>query len=141
MTTVTGVMIAVAILLCGVTVGSWPVLVVAVVCVSLCFVGMMSLIASIAKTERAAQGYGWGAMMPLAMLGGAAVPSFVMPEFLQRLAQVSPMYWSMRLLEGGLWRDLERPEAMASIVYAPMAVTLGIAALGFGLGVVTMRRG
>ncbi|MFT3684851.1 MAG: ABC transporter permease [Phycisphaerales bacterium] len=126
--------------LCGVTIKNQGTLALAIVCTGLCFVGLMTLIASIAKTERAAQGFGWAGMMPLAMLGGAAVPSFAMPEFIQSLAHISPIYWCMRLLEGGLWRDLTQPGAMQSVVYVPMAVTLGIALGGFTLGVAVLRR-
>ncbi len=47
------------------------------------FVGFMMLVASLGKTEQTAAGAGWAILMPLSMLGGAMVPLFVMPQWMQ----------------------------------------------------------
>jgi ABC-2 type transport system permease protein len=132
---VTTIMIIVAVFVCRVTIANPVLLVAGVLSVSLGFVGIMTLIATLAKSERAAQGGGWGVMMVFAFIGGAAVPSFAMPSWMQHVSQVSPMYWAIRLFEGGLWRPLSTADAAVAI-----AVMLGIAIVGFSLGAASMRR-
>lgn len=134
-TGVTALMIAVAVVVCRVTINNPLVLVAAIISVSLGFVGIMTVVATVARSERAAQGGGWGAMMVFAFIGGAAVPSFAMPGWMQRVGEISPMYWSIRLFEFGLWRP-----ATAADVALPIAVMLAIGVAGFSLGVYSMRR-
>ncbi len=68
------------------------------------FSGIMMFAATVGRSEQAVSRGGWGIMMMLAMLGGAAVPLFVMPAFMQRLSLISPVRWGMLALEGGIWR-------------------------------------
>lgn len=132
---VTSLMIAVAVVVCKVTVANPWVLFAAIVSVSFGFVGVMTLVATLATSERAAQGGGWGVMMVFAFIGGAAVPSFAMPGWMQRVSEISPMYWSIRLFEFGLWRPVT-----AADVVLPAAVMLTIGVAGFAIGVYSMRR-
>lgn len=132
---VTSLMIAVAVVVCRVSIVNQWVLVAAIVSVSFGFVGIMTLVATVAKSERAAQGGGWGVLMVFAFIGGAAVPSFAMPGWMQRVSEISPMYWSIRLFEFGLWRPMTPAD-----VAVPIAVMLGIGVIGFGLGAYAMRR-
>lgn len=132
---VTTLMIGVAVLVCGVTIENPLLLVAGLLCVSFGFVGIMTLIATLTKTERAAQGGGWGVMMVFAFIGGAAIPSFVFPKVLQQISQISPMYWAIRAFDSGLWRNFTLVEAAL-----PLVVMLVIGVVGFGLGVRSMRR-
>lgn len=108
---------------------SVPMLALAVVCTAVCFVGLMMLLATIGRSERGAGGIGWAIMMILAMMGGAAVPLFVMPAWMQTASHVSPMKWAILALEGGLWRGFG-PSEMAG----PCAVLIAVGVAGFGLG-------
>ncbi|HYD01134.1 MAG TPA: ABC transporter permease, partial [Phycisphaerales bacterium] len=132
---VTTLMVGIAVATCGVTVDHPALLAAGVVCVALGFVGIMLLVATLTKTERAAQGGGWGVMMVLAFIGGAAIPSFIFPKILQQVSQISPMYWSIRAFDSGLWRDLTPGEAVL-----PLLVMLAIGALGFTLAAYSARR-
>ncbi len=79
-------------------------LVMAIISVIVCFVGIMMLVAAISPSERASGGLAWGIMMMFSFLGGAAVPLFVMPGWMQRLSDISPMKWTILAFEGGIWR-------------------------------------
>jgi ABC-2 type transport system permease protein len=104
-------------------------LAVAILSTCVCFVGLMMLLATIGRSERAAGGIGWAIMMVLAMIGGAAVPLFVMPGWMQTLSHVSPMKWAILALEGGLWRGFT-PAQMA----LPCGILLGVGVAGFAIG-------
>lgn len=107
---------------------SWPLTLLASLLVSLAFIGIMLIIAAIAPTERAASGIGWAILMVLAFIGGVAVPTFVMPQWMQSLSQFSPMHWAMRALEGGIWRDLSLAQMLL-----PAIILLAIAGVGLFL--------
>ena len=62
------------------------------------------LIASLGKTPEATRGLAILATLLLVMLGGAWVPSFVFPEWLQQLALVVPTRWAVDGLEAMTWR-------------------------------------
>lgn len=132
---VTMLMILFAVVVCKVTIANPLLLAAGVVSVALGFVGIMTLIATLAKSERSASGFGWAVMMVFAFVGGAAVPSFAMPDWMLHISQLSPMYWAIRLFEGGLWRPLTTIEAVV-----PIAIMLLIAAVAFTLGAVSLRR-
>lgn len=104
-------------------------LAVAVACAGLGFTGLMMLIASIGRTERACSGVGWGVMMVFAMIGGATVPLFVMPEWMQRLSDISPMKWTVLAIEGGVWRG----HSLAEIAL-PCIILVAIGLIGFLVG-------
>ena len=65
----------------------------------------MMLVASMGKTEQTASGAGWAILMPLSMIGGAMVPTFVMPAWMQSIGFISPIRWAMLAIEGGVWRN------------------------------------
>ena len=58
------------------------------------------------------------------MLGGAWVPSFVFPQWLQTASLVVPTRWAVDGLDGMTWRGLGVDAAVG-----PVAVLLGFAAL------------
>lgn len=129
-TGVTGLLLGISMLPpFGVRFASPLTLAVAVVCAGVGFTGLMMLIASIGRTERACSGVGWGVMMVFAMIGGATVPLFVMPEWMQRLSDISPMKWTVLAIEGGIWRG----HGLAEIAL-PCIILLAIGLVGFLVG-------
>ncbi len=94
----------------GVRPSSLPMLALAGVSAAVCFVGLMMLIASLGKTEQTAAGAGWAILMPLSMIGGAMVPQFVMPQWMQTAGLISPIRYVILAIEGGIWRQFTLSE-------------------------------
>lgn len=111
-----------------------PMLVAAVVSVAFGFVGIMMLIASLARTEASASGIGWGILMVFAMLGGAAFPLFAMPGWMQTASNVSPIKWAILGIEGGIWRGFGPADMLL-----PCAVMLALGLAGFLFGAAWFR--
>jgi ABC-2 type transport system permease protein len=82
------------------------------------------LIAAIGKTPEATRGLAIFATLVLVMLGGAWVPSFVFPPWLQTASLVVPTRWAVDGLDAMTWRGLGIEAAVA-----PTLVLLGFAAL------------
>jgi len=113
---------------------SYPLLVLALLCGSICFCGIMMALSVIGGTEQAAAGIGWGLSLPLSMLGGGMVPLFLMPEWMQRLANISPMKWTLMAYEGAIWRGFTLNEMLP-----PCAVLVAIGVIAFTLGARRLR--
>lgn len=113
----------------GVRPSSYGILALAALSSSICFVGFMMLIASLGKTEQAASGAASAVMMPLALLGGAMVPQFVMPQWMQTVGLVSPIRWALLAIEGGVWRNFSIAEM---VLPCSILVTVGIACFALG---------
>ena len=64
------------------------------------------LIAALGKTPEATRGLAILATLLLVMLGGAWVPTFVFPEWLQTATLVVPTRWAVDGLEAMTWRGL-----------------------------------
>lgn len=94
---------------------SYALLALVVLCIGVCFVGLMMLLATLAKTEAAAGGIGWAVMMVFAMLGGGMVPVFFMPRWMQTVGSVSPVKWAIVGLEGALWRGFDLRQMAAPL--------------------------
>lgn len=103
-------------------------------CAGVAFVGLMVFIASTAKTERAVAGSATAFGLLFAMLGGAAVPAFLMPEFMQRLSNLSPFKWLIYCVEGAVWRGLSYGELMF-----PCLILLVFGAVFFGAATFNLR--
>jgi ABC-2 type transport system permease protein len=82
------------------------------------------LIAAFGKTPEAARGMATFATLIMVMLGGAWVPAFLFPQWLQTLTLGVPTRWAVDGLDAMTWRGLPLEAA-----WGPMAVQLGIAAL------------
>lgn len=96
--------------------------------VALCFAIMTAsfglLIAAFGRTPEAARGIAMFATLILVMLGGAWVPCFVFPEWLQTITTFMPTRWAVDGFDAVTWRGLGMDAAGMS-----MAVQLGFAAL------------
>lgn len=130
------VMLAVAWLAFGVRPVAPLTLVVALLAVSLCFVGIMMLLSVVARTEAAASGIGWACLLTLAMIGGGAIPLAFMPPWLRQVGHVSPVKWGILAIEGGLWRGLSAGEMLLPI---GLLVLIGAGAFVLGAAVFARR--
>lgn len=113
----------------GVRPSSWLLLLVAIACTSVAFVGIILLLASMARSEHGIGGMGPAVMMPLFMLGGAMIPLMFMPPWLAGLSYVSPVRWAILALEGAIWREFGPAEMVV-----PCAVLLAIGLVTFVVG-------
>ena len=92
------------------------------------------MVAALGKTPEATRGYSVMATLIMVMLGGAWVPTFVFPLWLQKLTVVVPTRWAIDGMDGMTWRGLGFSSAVAPIV------VLLLFALGFGLVAVVWFR-
>ncbi|MBZ5665740.1 MAG: ABC transporter permease [Acidobacteriia bacterium] len=90
------------------------------------------MVAALGETVEATRGYSIMATLFMVMLGGAWVPTFIFPKWLQKLTVVVPTRWAMDGLDGMTWRGLGFSSAIA-----PIAVLL-LFTLLFGM-VAVMR--
>ncbi len=82
------------------------------------------LVAALGKTPEATRGLAILATLLLVMLGGAWVPSFIFPAWLQRISLFVPTRWAIDGLDAMSWRGLPLDAALL-----PVAVLLGFSAL------------
>ncbi|MDP8982081.1 MAG: ABC transporter permease [Acidobacteriota bacterium] len=92
------------------------------------------MIAALGKTPEATRGLAIFATLIMVMLGGAWVPTFVFPQWLQNIAVVVPTRWAVDGLDAMTWRGLGFSAAVN-----PIAALLGFA-LVFGALAVTRFR-
>jgi ABC-2 type transport system permease protein len=114
----------------GVVPGSILRLAVAGACLAFAFVGLMMVVATLARSEQSASGLAWAVFLPLSMLGGGMVPLFALPGWMQTAGTLSPVKWGILALEGALWRGFGWAE-----LALPCGILLAVGAVGFGLGV------
>ncbi|MBP6090720.1 MAG: ABC transporter permease [Crocinitomicaceae bacterium] len=67
-----------------------------------------------AKTHEQSNGFGAVSIIIFAAIGGIWVPTFVMPEYMQTIALISPLHWCLDgyytlFLKNGSWYDLRYP--------------------------------
>lgn len=98
--------------------------------IAFCFSGLMIMFSVISKSEKAASGITWAAMMLMAMAGGGMIPLAFLPAWMSPISQFSPVKWSILALEGPMWRQFSLPEMLPVL-----AVLIGIGLGGFLLGV------
>jgi ABC-2 type transport system permease protein len=75
------------------------------------------------------------AVLIMVMLGGAWMPSFMFPEWMQQLTLAVPTRWAVDGFDAVTWRGLDALE-----VRRPMGVQLGFAAVFGGAGGVALPR-
>ena len=88
------------------------------------------LIAALGKTPEATRGLAILATLLLVMLGGAWVPSFIFPQWLQTASLFVPTRWAIDGLDAMTWRGLGFDAAVL-----PVAVMLGFSAVFGALAV------
>jgi ABC-type multidrug transport system permease subunit len=89
------------------------------------------LIATLGKTPDATRGLAILATLFMVMLGGAWVPMFLFPQWLQRVTVVMPTRWAIDGFEAMTWRGLGFHAALAPIalqlLFALVFATLALA--------------
>ena len=93
-------------------------------CFSLVTANFGLLIAAFGKTPEAARGIAIFATLMMVMLGGAWVPAFLFPQWLQSLTLLVPTRWAVDGFDAMTWRGLGLEAALPA-----MAVQLGFALL------------
>ncbi len=122
------VIYAVAIAAFGVRVlGSLAGFALVLVCFSLLTASFGLLVAALGRTPEATRGLAILATLLMVMLGGAWVPAFIFPEWLQTLSLAVPTRWAVDALDAMTWRGQPFAEALL-----PSAVMLGFSVV-FGL--------
>lgn len=97
------------------------------VCFALLTASFGLLVAALGRTPEATRGLAILATLLMVMLGGAWVPAFIFPEWLQTVSLAVPTRWAVDALDAMTWRGQPFSEALL-----PSGVMLGFAA-AFGL--------
>ena len=92
------------------------------------------LVAALGNTPATARGVTTLAVLMMVMLGGAWVPTFIFPAWLQQFTLVVPVRWAVDGLDAMTWRGLGLDAAIA-----PTLVLLGFAVLFAVLTLVKFR--
>jgi ABC-2 type transport system permease protein len=92
------------------------------------------LVAAVGNTAAATRRVATFAVLIMVMLGGAWVPSFIFPAWLQRITVVIPARWAVDGLDAMTWRGLGLDAAVM-----PTLVLLGFAVLFAGLTLARFR--
>ena len=101
------------------------------VAISCAALGYAMLIAVIARTSEQATTLGGTGNIILAAIGGIMVPTFIMPQFMQSLSQLSPMSWGLQgyldiLLRGGDVSDI-LPEMLRLVLFGAVCLVVSAA--------------
>lgn len=123
------VILGIGIFIFGLEVAAPLKLVAAMTSVALGFTGLMMVLSVLGKTPRAASGVSWAILMVASMLGGAMLPLFMMPPWMQMASKLSPVSWALLALEGAIWREYSWAE-----LAVPCAglIVFGLACFAFG---------
>jgi len=124
------VIFAVAVVAFGVHVSSVAGLLGVALCFGILTAGFGLLIAAFGKTPEAARGIAMFATLIMVMLGGAWVPTFLFPAWVQQATLVVPTRWAIAGMDAVTWRGLGLPAAAPA-----MAVLLGFGLLFTGAAV------
>lgn len=114
---------------------SWTALGLIAISVSIAALGYALLIAAMARTTEQATTFGGAGNIILAALGGIMVPRFLMPPFLQELAQLSPLAWG---LEGFL--DVLLRNGGVAMVWSKAALLCAFGSLLIVLALAALKR-
>jgi ABC-2 type transport system permease protein len=124
------VIFTVAVVAFGVHVSSVPGLLGVALCFGILTAGFGLLIAAFGKTPEAARGIAMFATLIMVMLGGAWVPTFLFPAWVQQATLVVPTRWAIAGMDAVTWRGLGLSAAAPA-----MAVLLGFGLLFTGAAV------
>jgi ABC-2 type transport system permease protein len=104
--------------------GSVPGFVMVAIAFSLLAATTGLMISALGRSVGATRGVAMFSVLILVMLGGAWVPSFIFPEWLQHVTEFVPTRWAVDGLDAMTWRGLPLQSALA-----PTAILLGWSAL------------
>ncbi|KQY86000.1 MULTISPECIES: ABC transporter permease [Roseateles] len=104
------------------------------VCFSLLTASFGLLVAALGRTPEATRGLAILATLLMVMLGGAWVPAFLFPEWLQAASLAVPTRWAVDALDAMTWRGLGFGDAVL-----PSLVMLGFTAAFMALAVWRFR--
>jgi ABC-2 type transport system permease protein len=121
------VVFAVAVAVFGVHIASLPGFIGMALCFGVLTASLGLLIAAFGKTPEAARRIAMFAVLIMVMLGGAWMPSFLFPAWMQKLTMAVPARWAIDGLDAITWRGMD-----ATAVMPAMGMQLGFALL-FGL--------
>jgi ABC-2 type transport system permease protein len=129
------VMFVVGVLAFGIRVSSVPGFLGVALCFGALTAGFGLLIAAFGKTAEAARGISMFVTLIMVMLGGAWVPTFLFPAWVQQLTLVVPTRWAIVGLDAVTWRGLGLAGALPA-----MGVLLGCAVVFMWLAVWRFQR-
>jgi len=95
--------------------GSWPGLLLVIAAFGFLTSSFGLLIASVGRTPEATRGIAILATLLLVMLGGAWVPTFIFPEWLQSATLFVPTRWAVDGLEAMTWRGQGLETALPAV--------------------------
>ena len=113
----------------------WGALMLVLMAASMAAIGLALALASLVRTHAQASAVGPTVNILMAAIGGVMVPKFVMPEFMQRLAEFSPMNWGLE----GMLAVLLRGSDMVGVLL-PAAKLMGFATFMVIIAVLFFRR-
>ncbi|MBI5626630.1 MAG: ABC transporter permease, partial [Nitrosomonadales bacterium] len=99
---------------------NWGALALVLLGVSMAAISMALALASLVRTSAQAATIGPVVNILMAALGGVMVPKFVMPDFMQRISEFSPMNWGLE----GMLDVMLRGSDMAGVVQ-PVSMLMG----------------
>ncbi len=114
-----------------------PALIVMLVATAFAASSFGMLLASIAKSRQQLQSMASLIILIMSALGGSMVPSFLMPEWMQKLSMVSINYWSIQGFYDIFWRHLAITD-ITFLTHVGMLFLIGI--IGSSVAVILFRR-
>lgn len=112
--------------------GSWLGFIAVLLALSL-FVGAFALLlAGVGRTEKQVSSLGTFAALLISFAGGAMIPSFLMPGWLQSLGHAFPTYWATQGLAGATWRAAPLGDSLVAagvlLLFAVACAVVGVRA-------------
>ncbi|MEJ2366881.1 MAG: ABC transporter permease [Acidobacteriota bacterium] len=95
--------------------GSWAGFLLLAVAYSLMASAFGLFLAALGRTPEATRGLAVFAVLILVMLGGAWVPAFIFPAWLQKATLLLPTRWAMDALDAVTWRGLGLASALPAV--------------------------
>ncbi|MFT7620985.1 MAG: ABC-2 type transport system permease protein [Myxococcota bacterium] len=116
--------------------GSWPGFLLVAMAQAVFVAGFALMLAGLCKTERQVSNVGVLPILIMSFMGGATMPSFVLPAWVQTAAPLLPTWWATEGLAAMTWRGLPFTASLAP------AAALTLFGIGCGLiGARTYRTG
>lgn len=103
--------------------GQLPLMLMIALVAGLAAIGLGILIGTVAETQEQSAPFGAIFVIILAALGGVWVPTFIMPEIMQKISAFSPMNWGISafydvILRNGTAADIAQPLAYLLLFFA-----------------------